>query len=148
MSRPQLYALASLASAIAIAGYYLLALTDLGDASYTDQLGTIFIRVIIFAALVEFALDFAQSIGSLRIDKDERDRAIDGSSYRNGYYVFICVVFTAIGHLAIGGFLGGYLDEDFLVSMPLVTLHILVLGSLTAIATHAVTRLYLYQKGS
>ncbi|NND72044.1 MAG: hypothetical protein HKN43_10735 [Rhodothermales bacterium] len=148
MSRQQLYALVSLATAVGIAGYYLLAINGLsGGAGLTGQAARLFIRVILIATLVQFILDIAQSIGALSVDKDERDRSIDGRGYRNGYYVLIVVVFTAIGHLAVSALAGQHFDEQFLASMPLITLHILVLGSMAAVATHAATRLYFYNKG-
>ncbi len=150
MSRQQLYAWAALGSALAIAGYYILAVIGLPDSvePVSDRLGSLFIRVILIATAVEIILDSAQSIDKFRVHKDERDRKIEGKGFRNAYYILIFVVFAAIGHLVITGVLGEYLDDKFVGSLPLVTLNILVLGVFVASSINSVTRLYFYHRGS
>lgn len=150
MSRQELYAWAGLASAAGIAGYYVLAVIGLpeGSAPIAEPLGGLFIRVIVIAVVVEFVLDLSQSLDRLRIDKDERDRMIEGKGFRNAYYVLVVMVFTAIGHLVVTGLLGRHLDEKVVVSLPLLTLHILVLGVFAASMVNSATRLICYRRGS
>ncbi len=150
MSRHELYAWAGLAFALAIAGYYILAVIGLPDGaeSVSDRLGSIFVRVIVIAVAVELVLDASQSITRFRVDKDERDRMIEGRSFRNAYYILAVVVFAAIGQLVVTGLLGEYINNEFVVSLPVVTLHILVLGVLAASAINSVTRIYYYRRGS
>ena len=147
MTRQELYAWAAVASAIGIAGYYILAVIGLPNTvePFGEELGGVLIRVILVAAGVELGLDVLQSISSLRIDKDERDRLVEGKSFRNAYFVLVAVAFAAIGNLALTELLGRYLGEGA-VPLPMTALHILVLGVLLAFAVNATSRIYFYRR--
>ena len=57
-------------------------------------------------------------------------------------------MFTAIGHLVVTGLLGEHLERDVVVSLPVLTLHILVLGVFAASIVNSATRLFCYWRGS
>ena len=69
---------------------------ELGTISVTPE----FVAAVVFAVLLNIGVHIAIALRSRLAPKDERDRAIEATSFRNAYYVLLCcvgvIVFTPL----------------------------------------------------
>ncbi|NNE71628.1 MAG: hypothetical protein HKN29_14865 [Rhodothermales bacterium] len=145
-SRSELYAWVALASSGAIALYYLIAVIGFPgpDSPMVDGLRGPLLTVFGWALLFEILLGIAQSLESTKVEKDERDRLIEGKGFRNAYFFVIAIVVSLLGHVVFWKVLAG----GSVTGSGLVMFHTLVMTLLLASVVNAATKLFYYMRGS
>lgn len=145
-SRNELYAWVALASSGAIALYYLIAVIGFPgpDSPMAEGLRGPLLTVFGWALFFEFVLGIAQSIEATKVDKDERDRMIEGKGFRNAYFFVIAVVVSLLGHVVLWKVMAG----GSVTTSGLVMFHTLVMTLLVASTVNAGTKLFYYLRGS
>ena len=142
LSRNELYAIASLVSATAIALYYLIAVIGWpgGDGPLLEGLRGPLLKTFGLAVIIEAVIEASRSG---RVDKDERDRLVEGRSFRNAYvFLSVCVV-GLLGHAAL--FL--FVMPDALGPTDVHMFHFLVMAVLLSSSVNHASRLFFYLRG-
>ena len=149
MSRKEIYAWCSLGITLSILGYYIITVFGLpaGVEGYREQITGLLWKVLGVAFLVEMGLDLLNSTSLSGVAKDERDMLIESKAFRNAYYFLIVAIISLVMNVFISDFLSNASGEAVLLSMPFVTLHVLVVVLFTAILIKAVTQIFYYQRG-
>lgn len=149
MSKQEMYAWSSLGLTLAVFSFYLLSVFGwpAGLENYAEYITGIIWKVIVAAFAIEFILDFLKSTKFGGVDKDERDLLIESKGFRNAYYFVMAAIVTLIGHLFINDFLSEASGEQFFLTAPFMTLHVLVFIIFIAGIIKSATQLFYYQKG-
>lgn len=149
MSRKEIYAWCSLGITLSILGYYTITVFGLpsGIEAYEEQITGILWKVLAFAFLIELGLDLLNSTLLGGVAKDERDMLIESKAFRNAYYFLIVAIISVVMNVFISDFLSTASGESVLLSMPYMTLHVLVIVLFTAILIKAATQIFYYQRG-
>lgn len=148
MSRKEIYAWCSLGITLSILGYYTMTVFGLpsGIEAYEEQITGLIWKVLGVAFLVEMGLDFMNSTALGGVAKDERDMLIESKAFRNAYYFLIVTIISVVMNIFVSDFLSSASGEFILLSMPFMTLHVLVIVLFTAILIKAATQIFYYQR--
>lgn len=148
MSRKEIYAWCSLGITLSILGYYTIMVFGLpaGIETYEEQITGLLWKVLGVAFLVELGLDLLNSTSVGGVAKDERDMLIESKAFRNAYYFLIVAIVSVVMNVFISDFLSSASGETMLLSMPFVTLHVLVIVLFSAILIKAATQIFYYQR--
>lgn len=147
MSYQEKNVIVSLVTTVLIAGFYgvnLLRMMQAGEPNPTEVY-TLFGVVVVVSILANIASSILTNIvfaiiGYLRTQEeeeffmDERDKLIELTGSRNGYYVFGLGVFIAMLTLILG-------------MEPLVMFNLIVVSGFSAEVVNNLTQLYLYRRG-
>ncbi|MDX1586744.1 MAG: hypothetical protein R3222_08365 [Balneolaceae bacterium] len=149
MSRKEIYAWCSLGISVSILGYYSLSVFGLpaGVEAYEEQITGILWKVLVVAFLVELGLDLLNSGSLSGVAKDERDMLIESKAFRNAYYFLIFAIISVVMNVFISDYLSTASGEVLMLSMPFMTLHVLVLVLFAALLIKAATQIFYYQRG-
>lgn len=142
MSKQEIYAWTSLLSSVAILGFYGVTVYGLPDnlAAIESNLSSLFIKIFLFAFLIELAIGIFRSKD--KVEKDERDELIAGKGYRNAYYLMGALITIILSQLVLGQIFG----EAGLALNLINIIHVLVGTLFVASITHRATQIYFYQK--
>lgn len=148
MTKKEIYAWSSLASSGVLLAFYLIAAFGWPDSleGYSDYVIGIFWKVLGIAVAIEFALDLMKSLKVGGVQKDERDKLIEAKGYRNAYYFLMVTLITLIVHLLLSDLISKAGGEHMFLSIPFMTLHLLVIILFVAHITKSTTQLYFYNK--
>ncbi|MBO6576612.1 MAG: hypothetical protein JJ896_13370 [Rhodothermales bacterium] len=143
LGRNELYAIVSVVSAMAIAGFYLIVIVGWPgpDEPVTQGLKGPLLKTIGLAFLLEIVIEISRSG---KVSMDERDLVIRGRSYRNAYIYLSVAVVAMLGHAAIYLFV----MPDAFEPTGVYMFHFLVMALLTASAVNHGSRLFFYLRGA
>jgi cytochrome bd-type quinol oxidase subunit 2 len=141
--------IASLGVTLLIFGWFFYrAFSNLSLGTGNEQLSVNdIITAIILIAILESIIQSFFAIKN-KNEEDERDKLIQLSSYRNGYWVLCIGVWFLITHLlfeATGDWFNFY--HNLIFSSPAFISHLLLLFFVLAEVTNFITQLYYYRKG-
>lgn len=146
MSRQEVYAWASLLSNLAFALVYLVLVFGIPSilAPWEGDLTQALVMVI-FVDLVFQTIISLQERRDLKIEKDERDKAIEAEGFRVGYYVFLVAIVVLIGHLFSQTLIESFADPAYLARMKTLPLHFLVLVLISGTSAKSVVQIRRYR---
>lgn len=146
MSRQEIYAWSSFASSIAILGFYILYFLGFSEniPALSEQLSSIFIKVILIAFVIEIVLGILDS--KEKASRDERDDYIASKGYKNAYwFLSVSVVCVLIQILIAGIFELNSFKEDIFRS-HFFFFHILFIVLMLSSLINRGTQLFFYRK--
>ena len=146
MSRQEIYAWTSIASSIAILGFYILYFLGVSEniPSLSDHLSSIFIKIIGIAFIIEIVLEILDS--REKISRDERDDYIAAKGYKNAYwFLSICVVFILV-QIFISGIFELSSFKDRVIQSPFFLFHVLFIALMLSSLINRGTQLFFYRK--
>lgn len=145
MTQQEIYAWASLGSSLAVTGFYLITVFGWpeGLPDYTAELTGLFVKVFIFAFLVEFVLGILESINGP--ERDERDVLIASKGYRNAYLFLSAVIAVILVQLLLDDFFSGGRESLSLLSESRNTFHALFITVLAGSVVNRATQIFYYR---
>ncbi|NGP87959.1 hypothetical protein [Fodinibius halophilus] len=149
MSKKEIYAWSSLASSIVLLGLYLTAVfgwpTSLEE--HAGYITGLFWKVLAIAVVVELLIEVLKEFNSTEVFEDERDEKIQAKGYKNAYYFLMGSIIVLAFNMFLNN-LGQEVFEDQLVlTVPVLSLHLLIIIFFMADITKAGTQIYYYRKG-
>ncbi|WP_018128073.1 hypothetical protein [Balneola vulgaris] len=146
MSRQEVYAWASFASSIAIAGLYTIYVLGWGGESPTvsDQLSSVLIKVFLFAFIIELVIGVLDSKDG--VSKDERDYLIASKGYRNAYGFLCAAVCFVLFQIPFSSFYEQSWGLHFNIPANILLFHTLLFVLLFASMINRGTQIYFYRK--
>lgn len=148
MSKKEIYAWSSLATSLALLGYYLVAVFGWPQTvePYSDHITSIFWQVFVIAFVVELVLELLRHFNVGEVQEDERDAMLESKGYRNAYYVLMVTLVALIANSLVSDVIEQASGEAFFLSSPFMTFHLLVALLFAAHITKYGTQIYYYQK--
>lgn len=149
MSRQEVYSWAALLSNIALIAFYCVFMFGFPGLFEPIQehlftaIGVIILIDFVFQIVIEL-----QRKRSLRLEKDERDNAIEAEGFRVGYHVFLVAIIVMIGHLFTMSILDSFADPVFMARMANLPLHYMVLALVLGSSSKSITQLIHYRRGA
>lgn len=146
MSRQEIYAWTSIASSIAILGFYILYFLGVSEniPSLSDHLSSIFIKIFGIAFVIEVVLEILDS--REKISRDERDDYIASKGYKNAYwFLSIGVVFILV-QIFISGIFELSSFKDRVIQSPFFLFHVLFIVLMLSSLINRGTQLFFYRK--
>lgn len=146
MSRQEVYAWASLLSNLAFALIYIVLVFGIPSimAPWEGDLIQA-LALVIFVDLVFQTIITLQQRRDLKIEKDERDKAIEAEGFRVGYYVFLVAVAILIGHLYSQTLIESFADPAYLARMKSLPLHFLVIVLIAGTSAKPIVQIRRYR---
>lgn len=148
MTKKEIYTWSSLTSSVVLLAFYLIAVFGWPDSleGYSDYVTGIFWKVLGIAVAIEIVLDLMKEFNVGGVQKDERDKLIEAKGYRNAYYFLMVALITLIGNIFLSDLISEAGGEHVFLSIPFMTLHLLVITLFVAHIAKSATQLYFYNK--
>lgn len=148
MTKKEIYTWSSLASSAVLLTFYLIAVFGWPDSleGYSDYVTGIFWKVLGIAVAIEIILDLMKEFNVGGVQKDERDKLIEAKGYRNAYYFLMVALITLSGNIFLSDLISKAGGEHVFLSIPFMTLHLLVITLFVAHITKSATQLFFYNK--
>jgi ABC-type uncharacterized transport system permease subunit len=144
-SKQEWYAWTSLTSGLALLTWYTIAVLGL---EVGESFISLLIKVLVISVAIEIALGITGKTPAGRVEKDERDRQIEGYGFRNGYYFVMVALPVLAWKLGVKVLLVGLKFGELDAHAPGTVLHYLVATFLLAGIVNAGTRVVLYRRAA
>ncbi|MCW9708295.1 hypothetical protein [Fodinibius salsisoli] len=147
MSQKEIYAWSSLVSSIVLLTFYLVSVFGWpeGMAGY-DFIMNLFWKILGIAVAVEVVLALLKEFNAGEDQDDDEQVLIESKSYRNAYYLLMGALVTLMVHIFINEAASEFAGKEMWLTVPFMTLHLLVIIVFTASITKSTTQLYYYIK--
>ncbi len=147
MTKQEILAWTSLVSSVILISFYLIAVWGWPeDLAGYDFVVHLFWKVLGIAVAVEVVLALLEEL-SIGNDISVRQKImVQSKSYRNAYYVLMAALSVLIVHIFVNRVIWHHVGTELFLTMPLLTLHLLVLLLFIASLTKSGTELYYYNK--
>lgn len=147
MSKQEIYAWSSLASSLAIVGFYAITVFGWPETlpDYSDRLTSLFIKVFLIAFVAEFVLDLMSSKAG--VHEDERDINYASKGFRNAYYFLMVAIAGILGSLFLPLFISEqFFEQEVFFNDTVLIFHFLFLTLLVGSMIKRSTQVFYYRK--